>query len=270
VEFTAARNRQAATLKAGGDADGAKAVKALKKPSLPAWAVNVLAHERGPEVSRLVELGAQLREAQERLSGDDLKGLNRDRQRVVAGLVAETRRLAGERGHPLNEGAARQVEQTLAAALADPGAGAAVASGRLVKPLEYAGLGPVDVAGAVAAPAPAAPVGPSKSKPAAKESAELKRVRRDLAAAEQALGQAESKLQSAETAHRQAEASAVTAETEVDRLEGEVAQARKEAARARDQAGRMATAEQEVRKAAEDGRDRVRTLKDRLDHLAAK
>jgi DNA repair exonuclease SbcCD ATPase subunit len=235
----------------------------LKKPSLPAWAVNVLARERGPEVSRLIELGAQLREAQERLSGDDLKGLNHDRQRVVAGLVAETRRLAGERDHPLNEGAARQVEQTLAAALADPGAGAAVASGRLVKPLEYAGLGPVDVAGAVAAPPPAAPV-PSKSQPAAKESAELKRVRRDLAAAEQALSRAESQLQSAEATRRQAEEELAKSNGEVDRLQGELSRAREESARAGERATRATSSEDQARSAADEARNRVQAIRDRL------
>jgi DNA repair exonuclease SbcCD ATPase subunit len=258
-------------LKKGGDAEGANAVKALKKPSLPAWAVNVLARERGPELARLLDLGEQLREAQERLSGEDLKRLNRDRQRVVAGLASETRRLAGERGHPLTEAAARQVEQTLAAALADPGAGAAVASGRLVKPLEHAGLGPGDVAGAVAAspPAPAAQSTPAaQSKPAAKESAEVKRARRDLAAAEQALGQVESRLRSAEAARRQAEGRAEEADRDVDRLEAELSRVRGEATRARDEATAATSADDRARSAVNEANDRVQALRDRLAELA--
>jgi hypothetical protein len=232
---------------------------------LPAWAVNVLARERGLEVARLLDLGEQLREAQERLSGDDLKRLNRDRQRVVAGLASETRRLAGERGHPLTEAAARQVEQTLAAALADPGAGAAVASGRLVKPLEHAGLGPVDIAGAVAAPPPA-PAAPTK--PPTKESAGIKRARRDLTAAEAALGQVESTMGTADAARRQAEDRAETTSAEVAHLEKELSGARDDAARAQDQAARATTSWEQARAAVNEARDRVQALRDQLEALA--
>jgi DNA repair exonuclease SbcCD ATPase subunit len=200
-----------------------------------------------------------------------LKRLNRDRQRVVAGLVAETRRLAGERGHPLNEAAARQVEQTLAAALADPVAGAAVASGRLVQPLEHAGLGPVDLTGAVATSGgdkPPALV--ASGPPAAKESPELKRVWRDLAAAEQALAKVEPKLRLAEDARRQADDRAKKAEGDANRLEQELSRARDEATRARDQVTAATSAEDKARTAVNEARDRVEALTERLKSLAPK
>jgi hypothetical protein len=103
-------------------------------------------------MATLLELGARLREAQAHLAGDDLRRLTRDRQQVIRGLAREARSLAAARGRPLSATAGRQVEETLNAVLADPDAATAVATGRLIRSLEYAGVGPIDASGAVAGP----------------------------------------------------------------------------------------------------------------------
>jgi hypothetical protein len=69
---------------------------------------------------------------------------------VVYALTQEARRLAAERGQAVSEDVERELQETLEAALADPAAAGAVASGRLTRALSYAGLGTVDVAGATA------------------------------------------------------------------------------------------------------------------------
>lgn len=70
VEFTAARNALAASLKAAGRTKDAIAVKALPKPSLSAWTVNQLYWRQRKTFDRLVAAGTRLRSAQaSRLAG---------------------------------------------------------------------------------------------------------------------------------------------------------------------------------------------------------
>ncbi len=152
-EFTASRDARVAGARRDGDRAGAVAVKALKKPSPAAWAVNVLAEERSDDLARLLELGEQMRRAQSQLRADELRRLGRQRQSAVSGLAREARSLVAARGHPISDAAGRQVEETLNAALADPDAARAVVSRRLVRPLEHTGMGPVDINQAVAAAA---------------------------------------------------------------------------------------------------------------------
>lgn len=212
AEFTARRDALAARTRKEGDAATAKEVKALKRPSLSAWAVNVLSRERPDQVGRLLELARELREAQGRRSGEELRRLTRDRQRVIADLSSETKELAADKGHALTEAALRQVEETLTAALADPVAADALTRGRLVRALDYAGIGPVDLGGAVAGAS-------AEERPAPGPGS-------DPAPAREAKRQAERAVQGAEKSRRRAEARVAAATAEVQRLEGELDRAR--------------------------------------------
>jgi hypothetical protein len=118
------------------DKEAATAIGALRKPSLGAWLANVLAREAPDEVAALEELGASLRTAQEALSGDALRTLTRQRRELVGALVARARRLARADGVGVGDSAARDLENTIAAALADDGAARAFAAGRLTTALE--------------------------------------------------------------------------------------------------------------------------------------
>ncbi|HVE73900.1 MAG TPA: hypothetical protein VNA30_02250 [Mycobacteriales bacterium] len=94
-------------------------------------------------MAQLFVLGEELREAQQQLRGEALQLLSRQRHEVLAALMRRARKLAGDAGHPLGAEAAQQVEQTLGAALADPDAARDVQGGWLVRPLSYAGFGPI-------------------------------------------------------------------------------------------------------------------------------
>lgn len=118
------------------DKETATAIGALRKPSLGAWLANVLAREAPDEVAALEELGASLRTAQETLSGDALRTLTRRRRELVGALVARARRLARADGVGVGDSVARDLENTIAAALADDGAARAFAAGRLTTALE--------------------------------------------------------------------------------------------------------------------------------------
>src|SRR5215208_532649 len=68
-DFTSARDARVKELRADGDRDAAAAVKALRRPTVAAWALNQLARSRAKDVERLLEAGERLRSAQEELLG---------------------------------------------------------------------------------------------------------------------------------------------------------------------------------------------------------
>ncbi|GAB3547910.1 hypothetical protein GCM10027404_10840 [Arthrobacter tumbae] len=148
-EFTAARNARA---KATDDLALAKEIRALRKPSASAWLLNMMAVHREDQLRQALTLGAAMREAQAQLDRSELKKLGTQRQQLIAALVRDGVALAEELGHPASSAAALEVEQTLRAAMADAGAAAAVATGRLTRPLEASGWEAVDLTGAVGGP----------------------------------------------------------------------------------------------------------------------
>lgn len=151
-QFIGGRNAAAAEAKRSGDKDLAAALRGLPKPASAAWLVNVLVDRRRAEVEQVLDLGASLREAQEGLDRAQLNALGQQRQRLLAAVAQESLAAASEAGHEVGPAALPGVEQTLRAALADPGAAAAVLTGRLVRTLEASGWDAVDLDGAVGGP----------------------------------------------------------------------------------------------------------------------
>ncbi|MGV9195285.1 transposase [Microbacterium sp. MC2] len=160
AEFTSARNARA---KVVGDRALAAQISRLRKPLTAAWVVNVIARERADQLGQALELAAELREAQADLDAAALTALGRERRALVRSLAAEAARLAADRGEKVTPATTDAVAETLNAAMFDARAAAAVASGRLVRPLEASGAAEVDLTDAVAggldtdAPEPAPP-----------------------------------------------------------------------------------------------------------------
>ena len=148
-EFTAARDERVARARTSGNRDLARAIGALRRPTVSAWLVNQLVREAGDQVGELLALGESLRRAQQDLAGEQVRELSAQRRRLVGALVAEAKRLAERDGRAVGLQVEREVEATLQAALADADAAAAVRAGCLASPLSYAGLGVGDEAGAV-------------------------------------------------------------------------------------------------------------------------
>jgi hypothetical protein len=140
--FVAARTAAVNEARKSGDRDTAKRLGALKKPTVAAWVVNLLALRRPELIEELVELSGALREAQRGLKGDQLRELTAQRRQVISALVAAARQLAQaeEPGIKLPLG---EVEATLSAALAEPDVAAQVRTGRLIRSATYAGFGEV-------------------------------------------------------------------------------------------------------------------------------
>lgn len=133
-EFVERRDTAAREAKAD-DPETAKAIRALKKPSTAAWLLNQLVRANRDDVAGLLDLGAALRQAQSRLEGAQLRELSKQRRLAVNALVREARQLAARLGKPASESVAREVEQSLEAALSSAEAAQAVESGRLTTAL---------------------------------------------------------------------------------------------------------------------------------------
>jgi hypothetical protein len=211
-------------------------VKALHKPSVAAWVVNLFVRRDPAQVEQVLEVGAALRQAQADLSADDLRALTRQRRQLTSAVTTSARRMAREEGHKVTQAVADQVEATLTAAMLDEGAAAAVRSGLLVTTLAATGMEQVDAAGAVAvAEALGFTAAPREAEPPPRP--ELHVVpdpdadAKALAAADERLAEAEAGLASAREAHEAAsgdvdalEARTLQLQAEVDELRGRIAE----------------------------------------------
>lgn len=244
AEFTAHRDRLSAEARGRGERELAAAIRALRRPSVAAHTVNLMARKRAEEIGRLTALGAQMREAQAALSGEELRELGRQRSQLVAGLTREARHLARQSGHPITEATEREVQATFEAALADAAAGEAVRAGRLMKALERSGMDPVDLAGAVAGTAAEATQGglgrdeAARRTKAREDPVEAEQARRDdrrrreaeekaRRAEDEACG-ANERRSEADDHHRSTRQRRVDAEEKVGALEERLAQARRD------------------------------------------
>lgn len=214
-KFTAARNAKAAA----STPALAKAVKALRKPVVSAWAVNALVHDGG--LADALALAAELREAQDDLDAAELARLSKQRRALVAGLARQAVTLGRERGVSVSGAARDDVEKTINAAVMDAAAAAAVSTGRLVRPLEATGFDAVDVTGAVNGSLSGVPA----AAPPSRDDLAERRVRK---AAEQAVREAERAENEADRALARTEARLVKARERADLLSERVEDLRRE------------------------------------------
>lgn len=205
--FVARRAELAAAAKAEGRAEDARALRAARRPTLAAWAANLLLRAEPEESRRFLRLGRSLREAYRTLDAAGLKELSARRRSVVAALSGQAARHAEDAGHRLSDAARREVEETLRAVLADPEAAERWATGRLERGLTPPSAFPMGSTGAPDGGAgdatwpKEAPRPPPASRPAAKkapardELAERRRVRQErLARAREAAREAGERL----------------------------------------------------------------------------
>ncbi|WP_433688174.1 hypothetical protein ACQP0I_05685 [Micromonospora carbonacea] len=141
--FVATRDAAVAEARRAGDPATAREIARLRRPTVAAWLVNLLALRRPELVADLTQLAEALRAAQRDLRGPRLRELSGQRRAAVAALVAEARRLAADAGQPAGKLPLGEVEATLNAALSDAEVAGQVRSGRLLRAASYAGFGEV-------------------------------------------------------------------------------------------------------------------------------
>jgi hypothetical protein len=141
ADFTHTRDARASEAKRAGDRELASAIAKLRRPNVGAWLANVLVRERGDQVQIMLDVGAEIRQAQAQSAKDELRKLQRERRRAIAALLDDAADLARDRGESISSAVTRDLEMTLEAALLDPEAGTALKAGLLTTGLRYAGLG---------------------------------------------------------------------------------------------------------------------------------
>ena len=159
-EFTSARDALARELKTAGRKDEAAVVKALRKPSVAAWALNRVARDHPEAVAALRSAGADLRAAQaEAMSGD--AGRLRAAGRALSAEIDRVAALAADAllsaGRPASPAQQERFASTLRTAAVDETAGEALARGVLADDLDPTGF---SLLGSLSGDLPATPAPP--------------------------------------------------------------------------------------------------------------
>lgn len=227
-EFVAVRNAHA---KAASDRDVAQQVRALRKPSVAAWVVNVFARERSDQLGEALQLAAELREAQADLDAQALAQLGRQRRALTSRLAKDAAELAVSRGERITPATLEAVQQTINSAFFDPEAAAAVASGRLIRELRPSSALPFEIDAVVAGGLAGAIPPPADELSARRQRRQAERAVHD---AEEELTVAERALAKAEHDRKDANRRADQLSTRIGDLEAELERTRREHDQARD------------------------------------
>jgi hypothetical protein len=229
-EFTAARDEAARRLRADGKRELADEVKRLRKPALPVWLANRLAHERELDLKRLLKAGEALGSSQAAGSADDFAEARREEQHALERLAAAARELAARKGAGAQ--AVERAVQTLRAASLTAEGRELLGRGRLTEELEPPGFD------ALTGVSPARPAKRKKPKPQPKD---------DRGERRRALEAARERVKELRAAERERAKEAREASRKADRAETEAAKLRTTA----DDAEAAVTTAAEARAAAE-------------------
>jgi hypothetical protein len=245
-DFVPVRDERAKQARASGDRALAERIKGLRKPTVAASLLNRLARAGSDDLDRLGRLGEALRDAHQRLDGDRLRELSRERHDLIGELTARVRSLASEEGLSVNDGTARQLEDSFEAALADERAFRELCLGRLAGALTEENSGqwftavsapPVKSAESAEPAKPAQPKPKSARKPEKpkreKEGADREKKRAEQEAAQQKeLAEAREKERAELEAARETAAATVRARDEARQTQADAENVAEDAAEA--------------------------------------
>jgi hypothetical protein len=214
-QFTAERNDLVKRLKVDGDKEAAARVGKLRKPTLPAWAVNQLVRTQPKQIKALFATGDAVARAQGKGQADKLREAAADQREQLAELMDRAEGLLDADGRTLAAGVLERVSETLRAAAIDPECRAQVQDGCLTRELRFTGLSGFSAAAAAT---------PRESRRAEEQPAqqrqkqiktardEERQARHDLQEAQKQLRQADRELASAQGARDQAAKNVESAE----------------------------------------------------------
>jgi hypothetical protein len=205
--FVEKRSELARSLSRDGEREAAAAVRKLRKPALPVWAINQLARRRGADLDRLLEAAERLRSGEGPAAGDVSE--------AVDSLVGAAGELLEEAGHAATDATRQRVAATLRAAAADEQHAAELRAGRIEQELEPAGFASM-----------AALAGPpgGRLRPERREEARAVPKRR-LAEARDAVSTARDRARELRRRADEAERAARRARAEADRAEADLQRA---------------------------------------------
>jgi hypothetical protein len=254
-DFTSTRTAREKEARVAGDKALAAKIHLLAKPNQVAWLANQLVRRHGDELSPLFELGADLREASDNLTGDRLREFSRQQRELIRVLVEQAKRLGLDNGKKISEDTARGLEETLHAALADPDAAARLSRGHLAEGMQHVGFGPA-MGGLTTAP--------NRPKPDSSSRRETSYADAERPSRDPQLDRAESERERAKTLAHEAKETLDEARSELDQAEADVTRLEDEVTRLRDE---LDSAEAEQSRAVREHR-RVKGAFDRADRSA--
>lgn len=274
--FIGERNALAARLKKEGDAAGSGAVKALKKPTPSAWAVNQLFQRERERMDELLDAGEQARsalhEAITRGGAESLRGAIQESRRLIEDLRQRALGFLSEGGRPATAAMAERIGTNLQSLTFTPAAAQAAERGWLETDLDPPGfevlaglqIAAGDRGGARPAPAPAKAAKPEPARPGrekaqapSKQEREEARLRewrereeeRQRAQQEREEARLRERLEAAEEEADQAAAEARGLQEEAEKTARAAAEARRAAEKAQDRADKAAEALARAREA---------------------
>jgi DNA repair exonuclease SbcCD ATPase subunit len=293
AEFTVARNALAGKLKKAGKDEEADRVKALPKPSLPAWAVNQLYWRHRKAFDQLIDAGERFRNAQSaQLSGKnaDMRGPLDARREALSELTKLAAGVLKQAGHNATPDLTRRVTTTLEALATYGTHPGAPPAGRLTDDIDPPGfevlaalvpqVGRTRRAGAE--PSRVIPfqqkrepqTGKKKVSPEEEARRRQEERKAEIAAAKTALGERERALRDAKKDAEQAEAALKKAAARAKETENEKAEIEKRyekataaADDARQEARRVASQAEEAAQAVEDAERALENAKRDLEKL---
>jgi hypothetical protein len=276
--FTADRDAAAKAAAADGDKDLGKQVKALRKPSVAAWAVNLLVRRESDQIGQVLAVGESLREAAAAMDADELRALTRQRRQLTAALAATARSLARDEGIRLTESVVEQVEGVLTAAMLDAAAADAVRTGLLVTAFTSTGVSDLDPAAVLAVPEAlgtrARPRAAAEPEPprlrVVPEDDRVRRARAEDAVerTSEALESAESELREVEQAVSELDARRLQLHDELDGLRRRIADLEDEADRVAAELEDATDEREEARRTLDEARAEHDDARRRLDELS--
>lgn len=277
--FLEVRKDLSTRAKTDGDTAAAKAIGALRKPTVAAAVVNRYVHGEPDTVDRLLELGVRLRAAHEALDAAALRELSGERRALVGELTAAALDRFGPDAP--SAGQRDEVSNTFDAAVADPEIAGRL--GRLTRSETWSGFGVAPLTGPAltlvrggrhpgrnrlpatketarkrTAQAPDAPQ-PARPAEARRSAAEARKAERAVAKARAAFEEADAALQSAEQEERAASDRIREISTQLSELQRELEQRKQD----RDRSRRAVKAGRTRRREARSALDRAERQADR-------
>jgi hypothetical protein len=271
-EFVRERDELARRLNRAGDRAAGAQIKALRKPTAGAWALNQAVRRRRAETDALLATGERLREAhQALLAGGDQAVLRKtmDEERSLTSALADCAEViaseTGKSGPALRD----RVRATLHAAAVDDEAREELAAGRFVREREAVGLGPFgEGMPATGSPGKRAPA-KRKRAPAESPPAKRKRARAEAAPAKSKRAPAEAPP-APDPRLAEAERSLAEAREALARAESDSSAAVSQAESAREALTEAELAEREARRAVRDLGREVASRERKLERMRPK
>lgn len=229
-ELIAARNALADRLRKAGDREGAARIKAVKRPTPGAWAINQVHFRHRALLERARAASEQLRQlhGQDGVELRQLQAAIEAQRTAMYAVIEAATHCCREAGLPADGALQRKLFTTLQAWLAG---GGDEAPGRMTHEIESAGFGAVTAVGtpraaepavaAQGASAPAARATPASPEPAAPSGPDP----REVARAEARVSEREQQARQAREALERARAAEAEGRLEIERAQGEVQRA---------------------------------------------